>query len=118
MIAPTQKPTNRGTRLGADWRPDDAGMSFAVERIGAGAANVELDKFRDYWTARTGAGATKADWGATWRNWVRTAAERRRPAARDGPGYGRAFRTNDFLEAAIESQDDADKARSIINTMD
>ncbi|QXP89479.1 hypothetical protein [Methylococcus capsulatus] len=27
--------------------------------------------FRDYWVAKSGADARKADWGATWRNWVR-----------------------------------------------
>jgi nicotinamide mononucleotide adenylyltransferase len=29
------------------------------------------DQFRDYWIAKAGAGATKLDWEATWRNWVR-----------------------------------------------
>lgn len=29
------------------------------------------ERFRDYWIAATGRGATKADWLATWRNWVR-----------------------------------------------
>lgn len=31
--------------------------------------------FCDYWLAKTGAGATKRDWPATWRNWCRKAAE-------------------------------------------
>lgn len=42
------------------------------------------DGFRDYWVAQPGAKGVKADWLATWRNWVRreTAAggERRLPA--------------------------------------
>ena len=33
----------------------------------------QSQKFRDYWVARTGAGATKRDWLATWRNWCREA---------------------------------------------
>jgi Mg-chelatase subunit ChlD len=28
-------------------------------------------QFRDFWIAKTGTGATKLDWQATWRNWVR-----------------------------------------------
>jgi hypothetical protein len=31
--------------------------------------------FCDYWLSKTGAGATKRDWPATWRNWCRKAAE-------------------------------------------
>ncbi len=34
---------------------------------------LEADKFVDYWSARAGAGATKVDWLATWRNWCRSA---------------------------------------------
>ena len=36
----------------------------------------EAAKFSDYWHAKTGRDATKADWQATWRNWCRTALER------------------------------------------
>lgn len=34
-------------------------------------AQAEYDRFRDYWTAKTGQSATKLDWLATWRNWLR-----------------------------------------------
>jgi hypothetical protein len=33
-------------------------------------------KFTDYWRAKSGQAATKVDWVATWRNWIRTEAER------------------------------------------
>lgn len=51
-----------------------------------GAAQDELAKFRDHWAAKTGQDATKADWMAAWRNWVRKAIEFRRTAgpATDG----------------------------------
>lgn len=39
------------------------------------------DKFRDYWIAKPGRDAVKADWLATWRNWVRREAERTTSAA-------------------------------------
>jgi len=35
------------------------------------------DGFRDYWIAQGGAKGRKADWDATWRNWVRN--QRRQP---------------------------------------
>ena len=66
----------RGTRLPADWEPGESGMAFAA---GLGMANgkaaAELAKFRDHWAAKTGQDATKADWQAAWRNWVRKALE-------------------------------------------
>jgi hypothetical protein len=36
----------------------------------------EADKFRDFWHAKAGSGATKLDWSATWRTWCRTAFEK------------------------------------------
>lgn len=31
----------------------------------------EMDKFNDYWSSLSGNKATKVDWLATWRNWIR-----------------------------------------------
>ncbi|RIJ76588.1 hypothetical protein D1871_10975 [Nakamurella silvestris] len=36
---------------------------------------AETDKFRDYWISKSGKDATKADWDATYRNWMRRANE-------------------------------------------
>ena len=36
-----------------------------------GSAEREYQSFRDYWIAKSGAAATKLDWRATWRNWLR-----------------------------------------------
>lgn len=66
---------SRGTRLPPDWRPDDAGRTFAIDLIGNQRSHLELQKFRDYWHARAGPGGVKLDWEATWRNWIRKAAE-------------------------------------------
>lgn len=35
----------------------------------------EFDRFVDYWRAKAGREAVKADWDATWRNWCRRALE-------------------------------------------
>lgn len=64
-------PADKGSALPADWvLPDDW-------RAWADAARPELDpdkvaaKFRDYWAGKSGKDGRKADWLATWRNWVR-----------------------------------------------
>jgi hypothetical protein len=65
----------RGSRLPADWQPTDADADFARSILNYSGARIEADKFRDYWCARPGTGGVKLDWAATWRNWVRRAAE-------------------------------------------
>lgn len=66
----------RGERIPANWDPGDAGMTFAAAQgLANGVVAAELAKFRDYWAAQPGAKGRKMDWPATWRNWVRKAAE-------------------------------------------
>ncbi|WP_407965901.1 DUF1376 domain-containing protein [Bartonella sp. C271] len=65
---------NRGCRLPEDFEPD---YEFAIaEGLPPERVNIEKAKFRDYWNAKTGKDATKHDWQATWRNWVRRAIEK------------------------------------------
>ncbi|WP_375634884.1 DUF1376 domain-containing protein [Bartonella sp. MM100QHHN] len=64
---------NRGCRLPEDFEPD---YDFAIEEgLPPERVKVEIAKFRDYWRSKAGANATKIDWQATWRNWVRRAIE-------------------------------------------
>lgn len=85
---PAPKPKSpRGSRLPDDWKPSEADIAFADERIGRDAARTEFLKFKNYWTAKAGASAVKVDWGRTWRNWILTAAENR-PKSRGDPGGG------------------------------
>ncbi|UNF37780.1 YdaU family protein [Bartonella krasnovii] len=61
--------TDRGCRLPADFEPD---YDFALaEGLPPERIKVEIAKFQDYWNAKTGKDASKRDWQATWRNWVR-----------------------------------------------
>ena len=69
------------SRLPPDWEP--APEPELIAAVGTDRAVVELAKFRDYWPAQPGAKARKADWQATWRNWLRRAAENQ--GARAGP---------------------------------
>lgn len=76
-----------GSRLADGWKPSDEGRAFARERLGTGRrAHEELAKFTDHWRGKAGAAGRKVDWEATWRNWVRKAAETqpRAPPARGG----------------------------------
>lgn len=58
------------------------GREFALTHGIAGAAfNDEAAKFVDYWRAQPGQKGVKTDWPATWRNWVRNAAQRKAPLA-------------------------------------
>lgn len=73
--SPKPKKSNRGTRL-----PDDFKMPNDWLRIGKDlrpelhSTEIKLasDSFIDYWHSAAGAKACKADWLATWRNWIRS----------------------------------------------
>ncbi|CAK01362.1 DUF1376 domain-containing protein [Bartonella tribocorum] len=72
---------NRGCRLPDDFEPD---YDFAIaEGLPPERIKVEIAKFRDYWRSKAGANATKTDWQATWRNWVRNAKD-----YKQGENYG------------------------------
>lgn len=65
----------KGCRLPDDFQPD---FSFASnEGFSEAEAQTLFESFRDYWTAKTGKDATKRDWQATWRNWVRSPYNRK-----------------------------------------
>lgn len=61
----------RAAQLPADWQPDEA----EVAKLKASFPNVDIahetDCFRDYWASR---GEARADWSATYRNWIRRAS--------------------------------------------
>lgn len=74
-----------GSRLPADWVPTGEQIDFCkAMRSDLNPENV-ADRFRDYWTAQAGAKGRKADWNATWRNWVRN--EKVIASSRASPGY-------------------------------
>jgi uncharacterized protein YdaU (DUF1376 family) len=82
-LAPQQaaKPTKRATRLPDDWKPDREYWEAAAlinKSITQEWFVSTAHKFKDYWIAKSGKDATKADWLATWRNWVRRDIENTR----------------------------------------
>lgn len=62
---------SRGTRLAEDWRPSPEDIAFCKANRQDLKVSEVFQRFRDYWIAQPGAKGRKADWPATWRNWVR-----------------------------------------------
>ena len=95
----------RGTRLPDSWVPDDALIAWTKINAPAAANVLELDRFRDYWTAQPGAKGRKTDWAATWRNWARRCQEQHTQPTRDqAPRSTTSDRVNGWL-ALAESLD-------------
>jgi len=72
----SETPKN-GFRLPHDWAPSEDLKSWAIDQLLAAGQNHgvtltgEIETFKDHWKAATGRGATKLDWDATFRNWIR-----------------------------------------------
>jgi len=86
---PDAKPDKRGSRLPNDWQlPKNWGEWALQKRPDLTVEDVrnQAERFADYWHAKTGVNARKADWEATWRNWIRDA----KTARQDAYGYARS----------------------------
>lgn len=80
---PTKPKRNRGTRIPADFTITDAMRTWGKDNFPQVNGEAETEAFIDYWRAAPGAKGVKLDWPATWRNWIRKAAERT-PTSRNG----------------------------------
>jgi len=79
---PNGSSKKRGCRIPVDFVPD---QEWAIANgMSQPQAISEAANFCDYWTAKAGAAATKLDWPATWRTWVRNSVQRA-PVARGSP---------------------------------
>lgn len=63
--------TTRGSRLSADWIAPNDFIKFCQTERPDLTPQFVIEEFRDYWVSVPGAKGVKADWFATWRNWVR-----------------------------------------------
>lgn len=59
------------SRLPTDWEPNELEVAFCRTERPDLVPDSVASQFRDYWIAQPGAKGRKADWAATWRNWVR-----------------------------------------------
>ena len=107
--ANTSKPSKaskaRGARLPDGWQPDQALADWTRANAPAAANLLEVERFRDYWTAQPGAKGRKTDWAATWRNWARRCQEQHtQPSRGPAPRSTTSDRVNGWL-ALAESLD-------------
>lgn len=65
----------RGTRLPPGWTPPLTAVEQMRSRYPFVDFDHELEKFRDHWDAEAGSRASKRNWTAAWRNWIRRAVE-------------------------------------------
>lgn len=71
----------RATRIPDPFLVTGEMRSWAAENTPAVDVNASTAKFVDYWRGKAGKDATKLDWLATWRNWMRNDQDRAQPRA-------------------------------------
>jgi hypothetical protein len=88
----TPKGVSRATRIPEPFIVKTEMRAWAAKEV----PSVDVDRatrmFVDYWRAKSGRDATKADWEATWRNWLRRDSDSK-PAAK--PAATRKVPAND-----------------------
>jgi biotin operon repressor len=79
--------TSRASRLTDEWQTPSDYIGWAKEQgVAELTARLEGEKFKDYWLSQAGQRGVKADWKATWRNWIRSSlARQQRPAISKKP---------------------------------
>jgi hypothetical protein len=90
---------------------------WAKEHVPHLAGQGETEKFIDYWRAQPGQRGVKLDWPATWRNWMRRAAERhpgsalavRDPVSEQSPGTQRASAGLDIANRLKRQREEAER---------
>ena len=100
-VQPIQKKRDpsAGTRLPPDWVLSQALGEWALaEGLTRERIRQEADKFRDYWISKPGAAGRKADWPATWRNWIRKAT-----TGETGGGGVRSVRGNSLADSLTDT---------------
>lgn len=82
LVTPSATPRKKAGRLPDDWRPAreylEAAKLIKPDLTQEWFIQV-AHKFKDYWIAKAGKDATKTDWLATWRNWIRREMENTKP---------------------------------------
>lgn len=111
---PTKNPPSgvkKGSRLPDGWRPSAELWRWAKDdqRLPDPIIERETAKFCDYWRAASGSKGVKLDWGATWRNWIRSAAERVPDGQKLKPGGSAGAAPGNGVAAADETTEDGQR---------
>ena len=90
-----KKTARRASRISDNWGPTPKDYAYAKSKgLSPQEINDEADRFRNYWSAKSGRGSTKLDWEATWCNWITSdfgpVARKQRQATSAGRGSSMA----------------------------
>jgi len=104
LLPPPAGDGGKGSRLASDWVLPDAWADEAQRIVAESGKSLDVKreaaKFRDFWVAKSGKDAVKRDWLATWRNWIRNAADRA-PSSKSGAVPTAALPDFDPLASAL-----------------
>ncbi len=104
-------PRKRGRRLPDDFVPSEGSRQAILEEAPTLDLRREHARFVDHWTAQPGQRGVKADWDATWRNWMRRAADDARRNGTNGKSR-RQQETDDLFARAMARAQAADAAEA------
>ena len=93
LIPPAEKPSAKKSKIPSPFLVTGEMRAWAAESAPGVDLKTETEKFVDYWR---GEAKTKADWPATWRNWMRKAQQdHNRPGPRGGAPVNRQQQIED-----------------------
>ncbi|MEO3860922.1 hypothetical protein [Acrocarpospora sp. B8E8] len=95
------RPRDNGTRLPDDFGVTEDMAAWAREKTPT-CGTADHEAFCDYWRAQPGTKGRKADWVATWRNWMRREHDKR--VSRPGPPGGNTARRSTTDERVAAAQ--------------
>lgn len=97
VVAKIPRSRGAGTRIPEPFIVDEAMRDWAVDRgFTPEWCGQQTERFVNYWTAKAGKDGAKADWRATWRNWLLKASD-------DLPAYSsKAAPKEDLFGRAME----------------
>lgn len=101
LAIPAPRKQARATTLPDGWVPDKS----VIDQMRAEHPNIDLRaehmKFTDYFNSVAGARGRKRDWNATWRNWIRKAAEYAPQVQEDALDVARRMAAREQAEPTI-----------------
>lgn len=100
-----------GSRLSKDWVIPAEWIEWAVQSKEGWNSKLAAEEslvFKDYWIGKSGPNAAKADWEATWRNWVRKSNSTTNQSFNNKKGgyYDRRAETAATARAILTPSDD------------
>jgi uncharacterized protein YdaU (DUF1376 family) len=115
--SPKKSPS--GSRLDADWFLPMAWGEWALnEGMDQSSIRLEADRFKDYWLSVAGAKGRKADWQATWRNWIRKHLEDKSKDGKNGDTKGgrkiRSWLAGSSVSPPVDSWPDTDASLPLL----